>query len=161
PDGVPAQLNVDYQVTPTGQLTEIRLMLGSAILHDGDVVLVDYRSASLYNAAFESLNGSGLVRLDLFSLVGIYGRANWLGNNAPPQAITQTLTDLVGGADFTWRGLRAGAEYEDYNSNFVRYEAWRLFQSFTWQTTEGGTLNLDLTQNFYHYPDTGPQHRYQ
>ncbi len=161
PNGIIAQVNVDYEIIPSGQLTEIRLIMGSTILHNGDEVLVNYQSESLYNASFESFNGNMQVRLDLFGKFGIYGRLNWLDNNAPPEALTQTLTDLVFGADFVWRWFRAGAEFEDYDSNFTQYKAWRFFQSFTYQTTKGSTLNVDFTQNFYSYPDNSSQNRYQ
>jgi len=159
--GVLTQENVDYQMFPSGELTEIRLLLGSTLLLDGDTVRVNYQSESLYNASFESFNGSAQVRLDLFGKFGVYGRLNWLDNNAPPQALTQTLTDLVGGTDFAWRWFRAGAEYEEYSSNFSQYQAWRFFQSYSYQSSGGSTLSLDLSQNFYRYPGNNSQNRYQ
>ena len=65
PSGLPAQKDVDYQVIPSGELTEIRLIQGSLILHDGDNVRVNYQSESLYNASFDSLNGSAQIRLNV------------------------------------------------------------------------------------------------
>lgn len=158
--GLPAQLNLDYEILPRGQLTEIRLLMGGTVLHNGDEVIVNYRSEPPNAASFESMNGSGQVRLDLFGKFGIYGRVNWLDNNAPPEALTQTLIDLVGGADLNWRWFRAGAEFEDHDSNFNQYKAWRFYESFTCQTAQGSTLNVDLTQNFYRYPDDNSQDRY-
>jgi hypothetical protein len=152
----------DFTIIPAGELTEIRLVLNSLnIALHGSAVLVNYQSRSFYNASFESFNGSAQVRLDLLGKFGVYGRVNWLDNNAPPAALTQTLTDLVGGADFAWRWFRTGAEYEDYQSNFSQYDAWRFFQSFTYQSSRNSTLNVNFTQNFYRYPGTGSQDRYQ
>jgi len=159
--GIPATVNVDYRLVTSGQLTGIQLLIGSTSLHDGDSVLVDYQSDSLYTATFESFNGSAQIRLDLYNKFGIYGRINWLDNTAPAEAQTQTLTDLVGGADFTWRGFRLSAEYEDYDSNFSKYQAWRFYQSYMWQSSDTSTLNLDFNQIFYDYPDTGTQEQYQ
>lgn len=156
------QQNVDYIVIPTGLLTEIQLVqTNSTVLQNGDEVFVTYQSESLYTASFESLIGSAQIRLDIFDRYGIYGRLNWLDNNAPPQALTQTLLDLVGGVDYSWKGLRAGAEYEDYDSNFIQYRAWRFFQGFNYQTAEGSTYGLDFTQNFYRYPDDFTQDSYR
>jgi hypothetical protein len=151
---------VDYLVIASGELTEIQLVQTSAILHDGDTVMVDYQSDSLNNASFEAFNGTLQFRLDLFGRFGIYGRANWLANNAPAAALTESLTDLVGGMDYTWKWVRAGAEYEDYDSNFSRYEAWRFFQSLNFRPDEDSTLSVNFNQSFYHYPNGGDQDQY-
>lgn len=161
PGGIPTTVNVDYEIISVGELTEIRRLLGSVILHDGDAVTVNYQSESLYTASFESFNGSGQIRIDFLNKFGLYGRVNWLDNNAPAHALTQTLTDLVGGADFHWRIYRLGAEYEDYDSNFSQYQAWRFYQSLAYQTSRSATLNVDFSQNFYRYRGSGSQDRYQ
>jgi hypothetical protein len=144
-----------------GDLVQIQLVATSAILHNGDSVKVTYESLSLFTASFESLTVNAQIRLDLFGKFGVYGRLNWLDNNAPPQVLTQTLTELVGGTDYAWRWLRAGTEYEDYNSNFNRYTAWRCFENLTFQPTAASTLGLTLNQSWYHYGVGGNQSQYQ
>jgi hypothetical protein len=161
PGGIPTQLNVDYQLVQVGDLTQILLVPTSTILHSGDVVKVTYESDSLYTASFDSLNATAQIRLDLFNKFGLYGRLNWLDNNAPPQVQTQTLTDWVGGVDYGWHWFRAGAEYEDYNSNFTAYQAWRLFQMFNCQPSDTSTFSVTLNQSSYTYPDSGSQNQYQ
>jgi hypothetical protein len=91
----------------------------------------------------------------------VYGRLNWSDNNAPPQALTERLTDLVGGADVTWRWLRAGAEYENYDSNFTQYKDWKFFQSFNYQLAEGSDLGLDFNQIFFRYSDNRDDTQYR
>jgi len=152
----------DYTIVPSGELTEIRPVPGSlnVALH-GSEVLVNYQSASLYNASFEAFNSSAQIRLDLFNTFGIYGRVNWLDNNAPPQALTQTLTDLVAGTDYTRRWFRASAEYEDYDSNFSQYQAWRFYQSFNYQLSSASRCGVDISQNFYRYQGNLNQDQYQ
>jgi len=158
----------DYAVSQVGQLTEIRLLLPPSahlqgLLGAGDnlAVLVSYQSSALNNASYEALTSNAEIRLDLFNRFGIYGRLNWLDNDAPPQVQVQTLTDLVGGLDFKWRWLRTGAEYEDYDSNFVQYDAWRFFQAFNFTLDRRSTLGLNLDETFYHYPASGEQNLYQ
>ena len=159
--GVSAQLNTDYELISAGELTEIRLVQGSLTLHDGDAVTVTYQSESVISAAFESLNASTEVRLDLFGRLGIYGRINRLENNAPPEVLTQTLTDKVGGVDFNWRWFRAGAEYEDYDSNFIQYQAWRFNQNIAFHPGEDSSLSFAFNQTFYRYSDDRSQDQYQ
>jgi hypothetical protein len=161
-NGVPVYVNnVDYRVLTIGQLTEIQRAPTSLNLHNGASVLVSYQSQSLYNNSFESVNGGLNLRLDLFNLVGVYGRLNVVDNDAPPQALAETLTDWVGGADLTWRWLRAGAEYEDFNSDFTQYKATRFFQSLSFQPAAGTTLGFNFNQIFYRYPNDGQQTLYQ
>jgi hypothetical protein len=158
----------DYQVISSGQLTEVRLivppsshlqsLLGS---NDSLAIAVTYQSEGLNNASFESLTSNFDIRLDLFGRFGIYGRLNWLDNDAPPQVLTQTLTDLVGGVDYNWRWLRTGAEYEDYDSNFSQYDALRFFQNLNFALDSRSSLGLNFNETFYHYAGSGDETLYQ
>ncbi len=51
--------------------------------------------------------------------LSVFTGAQSVDNNAPPEALAETYR-LVGGVDVTWRWLRAGAEYENYDSNFTQ-----------------------------------------
>jgi hypothetical protein len=160
--------STDYQVVTSGELTEIRLLvppsshLQSLLLaSDNLTVLATYQSASLNNASFESLNGSAQVRLDLPGGVGLYSRANWMENNAPAEILVQTLTDFVGGVDYSWHWLRAGAEYENYDSNFTQYQAFRCYQNFDFRLDPKSTLNFNFNETFYSYPGGRDQTQYQ
>ena len=153
PGGAPTYVNgVDYRVIPHGELTEIQRVPTSVNLADGASILVSYQSESLFTTSFDTLNGSAQIRLDLFNLVGVYGRINVVDNNAPAAALAETLTDLVGGADVTWRWLRAGAEYEDFDSSFTQYRAARMFETLSFQLGSASHLGINFNQVFYHYP---------
>jgi len=158
----------DYEIISSGQLTEIRLIVPPSshlqtILGSNDnlAISVSYQSNSAINASYESLTSNFQIRLDLFGRFGIYGRANWLDNNAPPTVLTQTLTDLVGGVDYNWRWFRTGAEYEDYDSNYSRYNALRFFQNVDFNLNRRSTLSLAFDETFYHYSQNGDQTMYQ
>ena len=161
-DGTLYTEGADYTIITPGELTEILPVPGSmnVALH-GSAVLVNYQSESLYNASFEAFNSSAQFRLDLFNQFGIYGRLNWLDNNAPPEVLTQTLTDLTAGMDYNWRWIRASAEYEDYDSNFSQYKAWRLLQSFNYQLSSASRCGVDISQTFYRYSGNLNQDQYQ
>ncbi|HVM46548.1 MAG TPA: hypothetical protein VMU04_00905 [Candidatus Acidoferrum sp.] len=162
PGGVPTYVNgVDYRLIPAGELTQIQRIPTSINLPDGSTVLVSYQSDSLYTSSYETLNTTAEIRLDIYNTVGVYGRLNYIDNNAPPQALAETLTDLVGGADVTWRWLRAGAEYESFDSNFTEYRATRFFETFSFQLGESSRLGLNFNQVFYKYPGGQDQTQYQ
>jgi hypothetical protein len=160
--------NTDYLVIASGELTEIRLIIppSSHVLtllgaSDNLAVSVTYQSDSLNNAAFEALNANAQIRLDLYNRVGLYGRVNWMDNNAPPEILVQSLTDLVAGVDYNWRWLRTGAEVEKYDSNFSEYEALRFFQNLTFRLDEKSTLGLNGSETFYRYSGNNTQDDYQ
>lgn len=156
----------DYQVLSSGQSTEIRLLEAplpcmhlQSLLKTSDnlSITVNYQSDSAGNASYEALTSNFQIRLDLFGRLGLYGRFNWLENDAPPNVLTQTLTDLVGGVDYNWRWFRTGAEYEDYDSNYTQYQAWRFFQNLNFSLDQRSTLAFNLNETFYHYPQNGDQ----
>ena len=157
----------DYQLVPSGELTEVQLVatpsIGTAsLMSNGSLaVTITYQSQSLGSSAYDTFSSSAQIRLDLWNHFGIYGRLNWLDNNAPPEVLTQTLTDLVGGVDYKRKWFRTGAEYESYDSNFTQYQALRFFQNFDFALSEASALGFDLNEIFYHYPDNGDQSQYQ
>ena len=153
----------DYQTIPSGNLTRIQLTvpvsaLVAPLLVNGNLpVLVNYQSDSLNNASYEQFTSNNQIRLDMFGKYGVYGRWNWSGNNAPPGTVVESLTDLVGGADYYWNWFRAGAEYEDYNSNFSQYQAVRAYQNCNFHLDDRSTLSLNFSQSYYSYANDGTQ----
>ena len=158
----------DYTIIHSGEVTEIKLVAPTSphvqlLLQANDnlAVTITYQSESLGSSAYDTFNFAAQIRLDLWDQVGIYGRLNWLDNNAPPEVLAQTLTDLVGGVDYKRKWFRTGAEYESYDSNFTQYQALRFFQNFDFALTDASSLGFDLNQTFYHYPENGDQAQYQ
>jgi hypothetical protein len=158
----------DYEVVSSGQLSEVRLIVppsshlqGLLGASDNLAISVSYQSEATGTASFEALTSDAEIRLDLFGHYGIYGRLNWMDDNAPPMVLTQTLTDLVGGMDYKWRAFRTGAEYEDYDSNFSKYTALRFFQSLNFSLNSRSSLALNMNESFYHYDPSGDQTLYQ
>jgi hypothetical protein len=158
----------DYTIVHSGELTEIKLVVpasshlqGLLQTNDNLAVTVTYQSASLGDSSYDTVNANFQVRLDLFNRFGVYGRANWLDNNAPPPVLAQTLADLVGGVDYNYKWFRTGAEYESYDSNFTRYQALRFFQNFDFALSSASSLGFDFNESFYHYPGSRDQSEYQ
>jgi len=158
----------DYTIVTHGELTEIKLVVPASshlqsLLQTNDnlAVTVTYQSESLGNSSYDAFNANAQIRLDLFNQFGIYGRVNQIDNNAPPEVLAQTLTDLVGGVDYNYKWFRTGAEGESYDSNFTRYQALRFFQNFDFALSGASSLGFDFNQTFYRYADTGGQSQYQ
>jgi len=59
------------------------------------------------------------------------------------------------GLELSRRWLRAGAEYEEYQSNLSPFRATRLFQSLAFELTDRSTLTLDFSQSRTAYPMDG------
>ncbi len=156
----------DYEIITSGELTEIRFIvppsahLAPLLVADGASISVTYQSEALSDASYESLNVSSQIRLDLFGCLGVYTRFNWMDNNAPDDVLVQTLTDWVVGVDYTWRWLRLGAEYENYDSNFSEYQAIRLFENLTFRPNSRSTLSLNFSETFYTYEGTRDQSQF-
>ena len=157
----------DYQAFQSGELTEVRLVPSpsfptASLMTNGSLaVTITYQSESLGSGSYDTFGDSAQFRLDLWNRIGVYGRLNWLDNNAPPEVLTQTFIDLVGGLDYKRKWFSTGAEYENYDSNFTRYQAMRLFQNFDFTLTDASSLGFDCNESFYHYPQNGDQSQYQ
>ncbi len=154
----------NYQVISRGELMEIQLApapIDPLLSANPATIYVSYDSITPATSSYEALNTSAQIRLDLYDRVGLYGRANWLDNNAPPEALVQNLTDLVGGVDVNWRWLHVGAEYEDYDSNFSKYTASRFFQGLTFRVASVSTLGFNFSQIFYSYNQGGDENQYR
>ena len=158
----------DYTIEHHGELTEIKLVTPASIhlqsllqTNDNLAVTVTYQSESLGNNSYDTVNANVQVRLDLFNRFGVYGRVNWIDNNAPSAVLAQTLTDLVGGVDCHYKWFRTGAEYESYDSNFTRYQALRFFQNFDFALSGASSLGLDFNESFYNYSGSRDQSEYQ
>jgi hypothetical protein len=147
------QEGLDYIVYRSGLLTVIERRIGSRIPRD-TTVFVDYEAATSPSGSYETLTGLVQVRVDFWNnLLGVYGRLNSVQNNAPPELVVQDLTAWAFGTDVNWRWLRAGAEYEIYDSNFSSYRTARLFQSLAFRPDDASTLNFDFTQSWTTYRD--------
>ena len=159
----PGSVVPDYTVTSYGLLTRIDLVFPvtahvQSLLLTGDnlSVTVTYQSESASTSSYDTFNASVQVRLDLFGRFGVYGRVNWLDNNAPPAALAQTLTDVVGGADYNQTFYHYPANGDQSQYQFIgRYNA-RLPMSITWYLEGGGTAQeVSGTDQLYGSARTG------
>jgi hypothetical protein len=137
---------LDYLLIPRDRLTQIQRVPGGFI-PDGGAVLVDYRSGLQASSAFVTVEQRYGARLDLPGrLLSLYIRLHKLDNQGDPLLLLQEIDDLVVGAEGRWRWLRAGIEYQDFDTNLTPYKIWRLFQSLQLYPTRKSLLNLDLRQ---------------
>jgi len=144
---------LDYEVTTLGSRTLIQRLPGSRIPANA-TVLVDYQADPTAAGSYESLNEVFQIRFDLWkNLWGIYARLNLYLNNAPLDLRVQNLTAYTFGTDVTWKWLRAGAEYEIYNSDQSDYRTMRLFQSFSFKPDSASSLGVELSESWSDYAE--------
>ena len=119
-------------------------------------VVVSYNFEASASGAYDTLiNGSG-VRLDFFNHHwSVYTRLSLNRNHGDTTLLLQNLNDWVAGSEATWRVLRAGVEYEIYDSNLSPFNALRFFQTLTLRPAEGSSLSLNLTETFLDYQQAG------
>jgi hypothetical protein len=150
---------LDYIVVVQGELTEIRRAPGLTTIPNGGAVLVDYQAYLAPSDDFRTMAQQFQIRLDFFNyLMGVYARLNLMDNRGALSLLTQNITDKVAGADVSWRWLRAGTEYEIFDSNLGPFTSKRCFQSFSFGVNEGSTLSFDLDQSWTAFKDDG-RHR--
>lgn len=139
----------DYDVIPNGQLTIIQRRPGSTMPNS---VLISYSFEASPSGSYDTLNNVAGIRLDFFDHHwSLFARFNMNRNYGNAGLTVQNLNDYVFGTDGTWRFLRAGAEYEIYDSNLSPFNALRFFQTFTFQPEEGSTLSLNFNETFRDY----------
>jgi hypothetical protein len=148
----PAYLeNFDYRVMQNGSITFIERLTGSRI-GTNQVVLVDYDAQPSPSGSYSTLSESFEVRLELWqNLVGIYGRVNLSLNDAAADLRVQNVNAYTIGSDLNYKWLRAGAEYQIYNSTISDYQSARVFQSLTFRPDEASTLGLDFSEVWINY----------
>jgi hypothetical protein len=173
PNGFPTYaLNKDYTLTLVGEITQLLRVPTSLDLPNNSPIFVSYEAQAPATSAYDAANYGLSARLDLWNTLGLYGRLNLMDNNAPAAALAETLTDWVAGAEVIHRwansatggldyDVRAGVEYEDYDSNFTQYRSTRVFETFNLQPDAGSNLGLDLNQIFYRYPDDRKDTQYR
>lgn len=145
----------DYTVLPRGRSTQILRTVGGQI-PNGSTVLVDYRAESQPSDRFSTREQLYGVRLDFFDrLLGIYARRFLIENRGAENLVLQDVDDVVFGMDLTWKGLRAGIEYEDYDTNLSPYRTWRLFQNLNLYPTRTSSLFLGMRQQHTRFEDSG------
>ena len=149
----PYQRGLDYTVSRNGFLTLISRTATSTIPRS-TTVLVDYRAEASPSGKYDTVTGLFQLRIDFWDgLLGMYGRLNSVQNHGSPDLVVQDINSFAFGADVTWRWLRAGMEYEIYDSTFSSYRTARLFQSLAFKPDEASTLNFDLIESYTRYLD--------
>ena len=169
---LPAYLpDIDYTVSQPGSLTMIRRTATSTIPQNAKV-LVTYTAAAPSSGQYETLAEGLNGRIDFWSgRLGIF--ANWnstenygasglfsqanstqnIGASQVPAALN--ISNYTVGGDATWRWLRAGMEYDVYNSPLSSSRSVRLNQSLAFKLDAESALNFAFAESQTSYSDAG------
>jgi len=164
------QLVIDYIVTQNGSLTMIRRTATSNI-PENSKVLVTYSAAAAPSGQYGTLAWVANLRVDFWNgLLGAYARLDLVQNQGAPPGSSPVnsfqnnnantlvgvanVTDYAFGADSTWRWLRAGFEYENYDSTYSSYSSETLYQSLTFTPDKVSSLNLSFNEGRSQYLNT-------
>jgi hypothetical protein len=154
--------NVDYTVSVLGAQTLLLLIQPNPSgLTPTTPVVADYQAAPQGSGVIHGRLEAAQIRLDLFQdLLGIYARYNNDHYSAPTNIIVQDVSAVAFGTDVNWKWLRAGAEYEIYDSTFSSYNSLRLFQTCSFQLDEVSTLSLNLAEQWTDYKSDNKNERF-
>ena len=144
---------IDYEVVPNGQLTLIQRLPGSTMPNS---VYAHYEYYASPSGSYDTLNNACGIRLDFFNnLWSIYARLNINQNSGDANMIVQDLNDFIVGSEVNWRFLRAGAEYERYDSSLSPYNTFRLFQNLTFRPKDYSTISLNFSESYVSFESAG------
>jgi hypothetical protein len=152
---------IDYLVFTEGALSRIQRLVNSGVPTMDDTVVVDYQAEPTPEGNYETLSEAFSVRVDFWNnFWGIYSRVNLFANNAQDELRVQDLFSIAVGTDLTWRWLRAGAEYEYYDSTFSDYRSTHLYQGVSFNLDDRSSLSADLNETWTKYLNSGRDEQY-
>jgi hypothetical protein len=144
---------IDYEVVPNGELTMIHRLPGSTIPPTA-TVFANYQFVAGSSGAYDTLDNACGIRFNFFNdLWSVYSRLNIRRNYGADNLVVEDLNDLIVGSEVRWRRTQAGLEYEKYDSSISPYDAFRLFQIFTFVPDEYSTASLNLTESYFMYSE--------
>jgi hypothetical protein len=145
--------DLDYSVNVVGDRTYLQLIQPNPSgLTSTTPLVVDYQAAPQGSGTVDGQLSDAEIRLDLFhGMWGMYGRYTGANYSGPPTIVVQDVNSFAIGTDLTWRWLRAGAEYDIYDSTFAEYNSLRLYQTLTFTPDDVSTLTVNLAEDFTDY----------
>jgi hypothetical protein len=143
----------NYAVTQNGQITYITLVAGTLIpLNTPVYISYTYSASGTGSGSYDTRNEVLQVRMDLWGgLLGLYGRVNAIQNSGTAGLVLNNLTSYAVGADTTWHFLRAGAEYDVYDSSLSTYDSARLYQNLSFRPSPVSQLSFGFAESWTTY----------
>ena len=142
-------LGSHYRLFVNGTVTQIERQPGSGM---ADSVKVDYDVEPTAPGQYDTLAETFGVRLDLWNnRWALYARGHLSWNTAPAAMRVPGMANFAFGTDYTWRWLRAGAEYSIYDSTLAQYNMFRLYESVNLRFNDATSGGLDFTQSWLDY----------
>jgi hypothetical protein len=153
PGRTTATPGVDYEVFQNGQFTVIQKL---PLSHIQNSIWASYNFVASPSGSYDTVNNACGLRLDFFNNhASLYARHTLTWNDGAEDLVVQDLNILVFGAEGHWKALRAGVEYEIYDSSLAPYDALRLFQNLTFTPEERSRLAFNFTETFLNYEQAG------
>jgi hypothetical protein len=155
-DGViPFLRDLDYQLFPRGDFTEIRRVIGGAIPANS-TVLVDYVAGGQPSEQFENTETSAYARYATFGdRLAIYGSLDDIQYYGTNSDIRQDLHRLTIGAEAGPRWSKTGIEYEDNDSSTFPYTSTRVFERLSTQLPGSSSASINISQQWRDFPESG------
>jgi len=140
----------NYTVTQNGQITYITLVAGTIIPQNTPVYIsYTYSSSGTGSGSYDTTDEIFQTRLNLWGgLLGLYGRVNAIQNNGTAGLVLNNSVSYAVGADTIWHFLRAGAEYDVYDSTLSSYGSVRLYQTLSFHPSPVSMLSFGFNESW-------------
>jgi hypothetical protein len=126
-------------------------------LSSSPAVQVNYTVQPNPTGSYSVFNNQFQIRLDFWhQRAGIYARYSFTDNQADsPGFVLENVSEFQAGADLSWNGFRADANYTDRHSSLYSYQSVTLSEGYSLRTSRRSTAGVDLRQQWSTYPSTG------
>ncbi|MEY4386434.1 MAG: hypothetical protein RLY20_1717 [Verrucomicrobiota bacterium] len=140
---------LDYNIIQNGQFTLIERPVGSRV---PDSVLISYNFEASPSGSYDTVNNACGLRFDFFdNHWSVYTRYSLTHNDGAENLVVQDLNLFVLGTEGHWKALRAGVEFEIYDSSLAPYDSLRFFQSLTFAPAQRSRLGFNFTETLMNY----------
>jgi len=146
----------DYDVIATTDPWQLRIYStgpNHINLAGSPVVQVNYTIQPTPTGSYTVVNDQFQARLDFWNQrAGVYARYNYTGNHADsPAFVLDNVSEYQVGADVSWKGLRADANYTDHHSSFYSYQSVTLSEGYSLTTSARSSAGIDLREQWNVY----------
>ena len=141
----------DYTLIQTTDPWRIQInSLGPSHIQPGATILVSYTIQSNPSGNYGTFANQSGIRVTFWhDHIGTYVRYSFTDTRASSKSFVLQNDELFeAGADFTWAGFSANANYEDDHSTFYRNRSYNVAESYSMNVSSHSILGINLNQQW-------------
>ena len=128
------QKDIDYLLIQSGSFIQIQRIPGGKIQNNA-TIYVDYTANAVGSYTYNSATNSFDIKVDLFdNFIEFYFKIfeNNISNvNIPDLQILKEIHQKLYGVQFLFGTLTIGSEFDNYNTNIIPYNSYKIYSKYT------------------------------